>query len=97
VNRKEIGEADDEHDGSILDVDDVVVADLRDDVSESLRKDDTGHRLPVGHADRHGAFGLSGIDGNNSAADGFRHVGSGVDRDHEDGHRPEIRELNRII
>ena len=46
----------------IFDVDDQVVADLRNDVSQRLRENDVQHRLKVRHTDCFCTFGLSRID-----------------------------------
>ena len=54
---------DDVQHGGILDVDDQVVADLRQDDAEGLRQDDAFHRLPVRHAERLRGLGLPGVDG----------------------------------
>ena len=97
VRRKELGEADDEHDGRIFDVDDIVVADLRHDVAQSLRHDDARHRLHMRHADGLCALGLAGVDGDDAAAHGLGHIRAGVDRDDEDGRRPHARELHSVV
>ena len=40
------------------------------------------------HADGHGAFGLTGIDGKNTTPDCFRHIGAGIDGYNEQGRSP---------
>ena len=84
VGGKELDEADDEHHGGVLDVDDEVVADLGHNVAEGLGQDDTGHGLHVGHTDGLGPLGLAGVHGDDAAADGLGHVGAGVDGDHDE-------------
>ena len=89
VGGKELHKADDEHDGGVLDVDDEVVADLGNDVANGLGQNDAGHGLHMGHADGLGSLGLAGINGDDAAADGFGHVGAGVDGDNKQGAQPD--------
>ena len=91
MHREQLGVADDEHDRGILDVDDQVVADLRDDVADGLGQDDAGHGLEVIHADGLRAFGLAGVDGHDAAANGLRHVRAGVDGDYQIGRRGHVQ------
>ena len=65
-------------------IDNEVVADLRDDVAQRLRHDDAHHRLHMCHADGLRALGLAGVDGDNAAPDGLGHVGAGVDGHDQD-------------
>src|SRR5699024_9447285 len=67
VEGEELGEADDEHHGRILDVDDEVVADLGDDVADGLGQNHRGHGLEVVHADGPGALSLAGVNGDDTA------------------------------
>ena len=97
VRGEEIREADDEHHRGVLHVDDEVVADLGHDVADGLGQDYAGHGLYVGHADGHGALGLTGIDGDNAAPDGLCHIGTGVDGHHHDGGGPDAVELHGIV
>ena len=83
VSREELGVADNEHDGSILDVDYEVVAYLRDDVAYGLRKNDIEHGLEVVHAYGHCALRLTDVYRHYTAADGLCHICSGVDGDNE--------------
>ena len=76
---EELRKADDEHNGGVLHVDDVVVADLGHDVPQGLRHDDVHHGLEMGHANGLGPLGLAGVNGNDAAPDGFRHVRAGID------------------
>ena len=75
--------ADDVQDRGVLDVDDKLVADRRQNVLQNLRNDDLDHRLRVRHADGVGAFQLPLVDGNDAAADNLCHVGAGVNGDDE--------------
>ena len=97
VSGEEIREADNEHDGGVLHVDDEIVSNLGHDVPQGLGQDDAGHGLDVGHADGLGALSLAGVNGDNAAADGLRHVGAGVDGDHQDGGGPDVGELHGIV
>ena len=86
VHEEKVRKADYGKDGSILDVDDEVVADLGNDVPEGLGDDYVHHGLDMVHADGFCAFGLTRIDGKDSSADSFRHICAGVDgNDHERG------------
>ena len=94
MNRKEIGKADDEHHGSIFDVDDVVVADLRHDIAQRLRQDHIEHRLPVIHADGFGSFKLTLVDAHDAAANRFGHISARVHGNDNDADSPDIFEGN---
>ena len=72
--KEQVGDRDNAQNRRVLDVDDEVVADLRDDVAQRLRHDDVQHRLPVVHADGLRALGLARVDGDNAAADRFGHA-----------------------
>jgi len=50
----------------------------------------------VGHADGLGPLRLAGVDGENAAPDGLRHVRAGIDGDHQNGNRPDIVEPNGV-
>ena len=88
VDKEQIGDRDNAQNRRVLDVDDEVVADLRDDVAQRLRQDDVQHRLPVVHADGLRALGLARVDGDNAAADRFGHVRAGVDGHDEEAGLP---------
>ena len=83
VHEEEIRKSDYGKDGSIFDIDDKVVADLGDYVAESLGNDYIYHGLNMVHADCFCAFGLARIDGKDTAADGFRHICTGIDGNNE--------------
>ena len=51
----------------------------------------------MGHADGLGALGLTGVDGDDAAADGLRHVSAGVDGHDEDGGHPDVVEPQGVI
>ena len=85
MHGKQLAIADDKHDGSVLDVDNQVVADLGQQYAEGLGNDDIEHGLHMGHADGLGALGLAGINGQKAAADRFCHIGAGVDGYHKQG------------
>ena len=91
---KEIGEPDDEHHRRILDVDDVVVADLGHDIPKCLRQDNIEHRLPVVHADGFCAFELARVDAHDAAAYRLCHIRACVDRYDKDTDRPYTRKVN---
>ena len=97
VGGEEIGEADDEHDGRILHIDDEVVADLGQDIPDGLRQDHMQHGLHMGHADGLGALGLAGVDGDNAAPDGLGHVGAGVDGHHQNGGHPDAVKPHGVV
>ena len=78
-------DGDDHQYGGVLDVDDQFVSDGRECISDSLRQDNTHHRLCIGHAQRAGGFRLSGVNRLNAGADDFGHIGACVDADNEDG------------
>ena len=82
--------ADDRQHAGVLDVDDEVVADLRHDIAQRLRQHDVDHCLEVRHADGLGALGLAGVDRQDAAADGLRHIGAGVDGNDEERCRPHV-------
>ena len=42
----------------------------------------------MGHADGHGTLSLTGINGNDAATDGLRHIRTGVDGDNDDRSQP---------
>ena len=86
---EELHKTDDEHHGGILDVDDEVVAHLRQDIAESLREDDAGHGLHMGHADGLGPLGLARVNGQDATPYRLGHVGAGVDGHHDDGGQPQ--------
>ena len=94
---EEIGEADDEHNRSVFYVDDEVIANLRHDISQSLRQDNVRHGLYMGHTDCLCTFGLAGVDGNDAAADGFSHVCTGVDGYNKQSCYPNVSELQSVI
>ena len=94
---EELRKADDEHDGGILHVDDVVVADLGHDVPQGLGHDDIHHGLEVGHADGLGALRLAGVDGDDAASDGFRHVRAGVDGHDQQGGGKDVVEPQGVV
>lgn len=73
---EQLHNADDRQNAGILDVDNQVIADLGHDIAQCLGQNDIGHDLHVIHANGHGAFGLTGIDGKNTAPDCFRHIGA---------------------
>ena len=97
MDGKKLGKADDKHHRSILDINDEVVADLRNDISECLGQNDADHGLHVCHADGLGPFGLARVHGDNAAPDGFRHIGAGVDGDDKDGRRPDIVKPQGVV
>ena len=97
VRGKELREADDEHDGGILDIDDVVVADLGEDIADGLGQDDAGHGLEVRHADGLRALGLAGVDGDDAAADGLGHIRARIDGDDQDGRGPDVIEAQGVV
>ena len=97
VRGKELREADDEHDGGILDVDDVVVADLGEDIADGLGQDDAGHGLEVRHADGLRALGLAGVDGDDAAADGLGHIRARIDGDDQDGRGPDVIKAQGVV
>ena len=72
----------------IFDVNDQVVADLRHNISQSLWKDYVYHGLHMGHSNGLSSLGLAFVNGKNSAADSFCHVGSGVDGHYEKCGKP---------
>jgi len=84
----QLHDADDAEDGGVLDVDDEVVADLGNDVAQGLGEDDAQHGLKMGHADGLGALRLADVDGQNAAADCFRHIRAGVDGYNKESRRP---------
>ena len=92
MNRKEVRKTDDEHYRRVFYINNIVVADLRHDVSQCLGKDDIQHGLPMIHSDRFGTFELSGINTHDSTADGFCHIRSGIDGHNNDTHCPDILE-----
>ena len=94
---EELRKADDEHDGGILHVDDVVVADLGHDIAKRLRHDDVHHGLEVGHADGLGTLRLAGIDGDDAAPDGLRHIRAGVDGHDQDGSGPDVVKPQGVV
>ena len=51
----------------------------------------------MGHADRHGAFRLSRIHGDDAAAHALGHIGPGVYGDHQDRGQPYGRESDRVV
>ena len=83
VDKEQVGDRDNAQHRGILDVDDEVVADLRDDVAQRLRQNNVQHRLPVVHADGLRTLGLAGVDGHDAAAHGLGHIRAGVDRHDE--------------
>ena len=94
---EELRKADDEHDGGIFYVDDIVVADLGQDIADGLRQDHACHSLEMRHADGLCALGLAGVDGDNAAADGLGHVRAGVDRDNQDGRGPNVVKPQGVV
>ena len=97
VESKELCKPDDKHNRGIFDIDDKVVADLRNDVTESLGQNNIGHNLHVRHADGLGPFGLAGVHGDNAAPDGFRHIGACVDGDNEDSCHPNTVKPHGVV
>ena len=94
---KEFRKADDEHHGSILHIDNKVVADLGHNVPQSLGQDHMGHGLHMGHADGLGALGLAGVNGNDAAPDGFCHVSAGVNGNDQNGGRPDAAKAHGVV
>ena len=97
VSCKELRKADNEHHGGILYIDDIVVADLGNDVADSLGHNDVHHGLHMGHADGLGTLGLAGVNRDNAAPDGLGHIRAGVDGHDENGCGPDIVEPQGII
>ena len=97
VRGKELRKADDEHNGGVLHVDDIVIADLGQNIADGLRQNDARHGLEMRHADGLRALSLAGVDGNDTAADGLGHIRAGVDRDDQDGRGPDIIETQRVV
>ena len=81
--------ADDVQDGGVLDVDDKLVADRRQDVAHDLRNDDLEHGLRVRHADGHRALKLAAVNGDDAAAHDLGHIGTGVDGHDQDARRDQ--------
>ena len=94
MDGKEIGESDNEHYGSILHIDNIVITYLRHNVPEGLGQNDIKHRLPVIHADRFCTFELTVVDTHDTAADRLGHVRAGIDRYDDDTDGPDILEGN---
>ena len=94
MDGKEIGKTDDEHDGGILHVDDVVVSDLGHDVPQRLRQDNVQHGLPVVHADGLRSLKLAWVNAHNAAPDRFCHIRAGVDGNHDNAHSPFVAEAD---
>ena len=92
MDGKEIGKTDDKHDGRILHVDDIVVSDLRHDIPQRLRQNNVQHGLPVVHTDRFCAFKLALVNAHDTAAHRFRHIGTCIDRYHNNADSPDIIE-----
>ena len=97
MSGKEVGEANDEHDRGILHIDDEVVADLRHDIPQRLGQNHIGHGLHMGHTDGFRTLCLTGINGDNAAADRLGHVCTGVDGNDQNGSNPEAFKAYGIV
>ena len=97
MNREEFSKRNDEHNGRILQVDNEVITDLRKDVTEGLGQNDMKHGLKMSHADGLCTFCLSGIYRNNTTADRFCHICTGVDGNDNNGSKPNTGEAQCII
>ena len=86
--RKEVGKSDNKHNGRILDINYIIVSDLRHNIAKCLRQNNIQHGLPVIHADCLGSLKLAGIDTHDAAAYRFRHIGACVDRHDKDADCP---------
>ena len=69
----------------ILDIDNELVADGRQDIAHGLRQHNACHRLPVRQADGMRGFGLSLIDGQDATTDDFGQTEAGQRRIAGDG------------
>ena len=95
--REEIRKGDDKHHGGVLYIDDEVVADLWQNVPQRLGENHIEHSLDMVHANGLGSLRLAGVNGQNSASDRLRHIGAGVDGNHQTGRRPDIGELHGVV
>ena len=86
--KEQVGDGDNGQNRRILDVDDEVVANLRDDVAQCLGQNDVDHRLPVVHTDGFCALGLARVNGHDTAADCLGHIRAGVDGHDEEAGLP---------
>ena len=94
---EKLSKADDEHDRSILDIDNIVIADLRHNVPQCLRQDHVKHGLKMCHTDGLRAFCLSRINGNNTAPDGLRHVCACINGNHQKRRCPYTGKADRTV
>ena len=87
---EQLGHGNNAQDAGVLDVDNEFVAGCRQDIADDLGQYHIEHGLHMVHPDGVGCFKLPFVDGDDAAPDDFRHIGSGIDGDNEEGGKPAV-------